>query len=100
MSSHDLNVERLRHAKVPRHKRLCSCCDKGAREDEMHLLECPAYAEVRGRFSDVFPASDGPVTETYMRAVMNPTTGEGWRRLAEFIICAMAKRTLILETKV
>ena len=48
MSSHDLNIERLRHAKakVPRHKRLCSCCDQGAREDEMHLLECPAYAEV------------------------------------------------------
>ena len=51
-------------ATLPRHLRVCCKCVEGAVEDERHvLLECPAYASVRARFSDLYDGSDGDMAQ-------------------------------------
>ena len=99
MSSHDLNIERLRHRRVPRHLRICTCCTAEMREDELHVLECSAYADIRARFAHLFPEANGQPTETNMRRFMNPEHPALWRDLAEFLICVMAKRRELLEAQ-
>jgi hypothetical protein len=99
MSSHDLNINRMRHVNIARHNRVCTLCGGQAREDEMHLLECPTYQDVRGRFHMLFPGDNIQVDESYMRTFMNPGPDEGdkWRSLADFIICCMATRKDALD---
>jgi Reverse transcriptase (RNA-dependent DNA polymerase) len=85
MSAHHLNIERLRHKvpAVPRSRRFCSCCNAQAVEDEMHVLECPRYGALRDMFLDGHTQT--PMTDATMYAVMNPTTPDGWKRLAVFL---------------
>jgi hypothetical protein len=99
MGSHDLNIVRGRHAQVARHNRVCTLCDTQSREDEMHILECPAYQDVRDRFMGLFPAGFEQVDEASMRVIMNPGRDEGdkWRMLADFISCCMSVRKGVLE---
>ena len=99
MSSHDLNIVRGRHAQVARHNRVCTLCDTQSREDEMHILECPDYQDVRDRFIGLFPAGFQQIDEASMRVVMNPGRDEGdkWRMLADFISCCMSVRKGALE---
>jgi hypothetical protein len=65
----------------------------------MHILECPAYQDVRERFLGLFPDGFEHVDEASMRAVMNPGHDEGdkWRMLAEFLSCCMSVRKEALE---
>ena len=49
LGSHWLAVQQGRFARTPRHQRCCTHCP-GQREDELHLLECPRYAELRSRY--------------------------------------------------
>ncbi len=99
MSSHDLNIERLRHTRRPRNERLCECCDQQCVEDELHVFECPAYAHIRASFADLIPVPTPPCPEAYMRAFMNPTQPTQWPRLADFLIRVMTERTRILTVR-
>ncbi len=96
LSSHDLNIERLRHRRVPRHQRLCTCCTLNVVEDELHVLECPAYAGLRVTYADLLPNPIPENAETLMRAFMNPSEPAQWRRLADFLSLVMHERTRIL----
>jgi sorting nexin-29 len=105
MSYHKLNIEVQRRSQVARHDRLCTCCQMGMIEDEYHMMhECPAYATIRSRFTDVIPARlpfEG--IDAHMMRTMNPTAfdeseiPQAWKRLADFIINAMAARVTALE---
>ena len=107
MSFHKLNIEVQRRFpnRVARHNRLCTCCEMRLVEDEYHMLhECPAYTDIRARFADVIcdrqPEED---IDTHMLRTMNPTAfdnigiARAWRRLADFIICAMAIRHAAMQ---
>ena len=51
MSSHKLNIEIGRYARVDRADRLCSKCSLGVMGDEIHfLLECSAFYTSRESF--------------------------------------------------
>ena len=84
---------------MARHNRLCTLCDTQSREDEMHILECPFYQDVRDRYHRLFPAGFERVDEASMRAVMSPGPDEGdkWRLLADFLSCCMSVRKEALE---
>ena len=101
MSSHDLNIELMRHApnRRPRQFRLCRCCDAGAREDEMHVLDCEAYRDIRATYADVFDVPHDPNPDAFMLHVMNPGhDARAWSRLANLLINIMARRKSILDS--
>ena len=52
MGAHRLNVEseRWRRPHVPRSQRICKCCKMGVVEDELHILYCPLYIDLRFKF--------------------------------------------------
>ena len=92
LGSHWLQIEQGRHAKPKqrRGQRTCQWCSgQGRREDEAHLLECPHYTELRARLMPEFEAGwdYGQFKDADVRAVFTPTTGEGWSKLAEFLLC-------------
>jgi hypothetical protein len=105
MSFHKLNIEVLRRSRVARHNRLCTCCQMGVVEDEYHMLhECPRYADIRNRFTDVLPAKQPDENiDAHMMRTMNPITFDetgiprAWKRFADFLISAMAVRHDTLE---
>ena len=96
MSFHKLNIETGRHGRgahrVMCANRFCRCCDTNAREDELHIFECAAYAGLRAQFSDI--VSELPVNDldVWMRRTMNPVGQRSWQRLADFLIMVMAVR--------
>lgn len=93
LGSHDLNIERQRHAGVVRSRRWCTCCALRVREDELHILECPAYSALRSQYSDLpFPA--GQATESDLRRLLNPDDNTKWPRVACFLSSVMRERTL------
>ena len=50
-SDHVLEIEKGRHHKIPRDKRICRVCHEGAIEDEEHfLLKCIAYRRLREKY--------------------------------------------------
>jgi hypothetical protein len=97
MCGHQLNIEAMRHRRVPRAERLCTLCGAGAVEDELHVFECQAYAGLRLRFGfDTEDEWGDP--DSYMRAIVNPgnVTSE-WRRLASFLIAVFAHRESLIH---
>ena len=49
-----------RHLHLPRHRRVCRLCHTGALGDERHmLLECPALADLRDKFSTLVVECSG-----------------------------------------
>lgn len=89
-----------RGQRVARNDRVCTCCTVGAREDEMHFIQCDAYAGVRARYPDLFEGfsplpswGDGD-----MRSFMNRGHDKGaWNRLADMLIEMEAERKNKLE---
>jgi hypothetical protein len=63
MSAHWLNCERMRVAadgrNLPRSCRICPCCKYQVREDEMHILECTHYNDMRLRYCSLFRSKHG-----------------------------------------
>ena len=103
MSSHDLNIEAMRHHpyRRPRSSRICPCCNTNSREDEMHIFECDAYQDIRDDFADILEVHDTGNLDTYMLQTMNPGHDQhGWYRLANFLVKVMAKRTASLADAV
>ena len=53
LSAHKLNIEVGRHHNVPRENRLCSSCNMGVIEDELHfVLHCTRYSSLRKSLFD------------------------------------------------
>ncbi len=71
-------------------------CHMQAREDEMHLLECPAYEDIRLAFQDMFANMDGalwPMTDSRMYELMyqcNDMTS--WNRFADYLMRVFGAR--------
>ena len=109
MGSHWLNSEKHRLVAgvfIPRSQRLCACCHFNSREDEMHLLECPFYNDIRLRFQTLFCSDQDPglmtwnmqVSDADMRTFMNGSTREFWNDLANFLLACRKKRQVFLDT--
>ena len=81
MGSHWLEVQRGRGERTQRAARCCRAC-AGCVEDELHVLECPRYADVRMQLG-VLP---NVWTDAAVRKVMNRKTEEEWRKLADFLV--------------
>ena len=96
MSFHRLNIETGRHDRVMRANRLCRCCAAGAREDELHIFECAAYADLRAQFADIITQIPTNDVDSWMRKTMNPLDHGSWQKLANFFIMVMAVRERIL----
>lgn len=99
MRAHALNIER--HG-IARAARVCQCCvgadgRHSCIEDEMHVLECPAYEQLRQQFLDVLGAARMPVTDADMHTVMNPTDPSQWRRLALFLLKVFEIRNMCAD---
>ena len=106
MGVHWLNSECMRKGAdgrmVARSDRVCPCCSSGAREDEMHILECPHYQDIRLRYSGLFPVvEDGVVVwdDDCMNKLMN---GDGsrrfWNRLASFLLACKRSRAKVVAS--
>jgi hypothetical protein len=93
---HHLNIETLRWGvnRTPRSQRICKCCNLGVREDELHLMFCPYYFDIRCDFDIHMPIS-AISDDSSMRHVMNHTP---WPKLASFLIACFDKRKKFLET--
>ena len=97
-----LNTE-TRRAGQPRSARHCNLCDMHIREDELHVFECPAYAELRAEFADVVAtiASTSPTVDIDMRMMMDKgNDAHAWQRLAMFVHRAMKHRASVLAARV
>lgn len=87
LGSHWLEIQRGRCSKprVSRRNRVCSSCTTV--EDELHVLECPLYADARTALGQL------PHTwsDASIKAFYNKTSGSDWRSLAYFL--ASCRRT-------
>jgi hypothetical protein len=97
MSAHVLGIERGRHQRIPRGRRFCTCCTDDVVEDEMHVFECPAYADLRQEYAELFGLANVPLTDNAMYTMMNPSTPSHWRGLAGFLIKAFDKRSGLIN---
>ncbi len=73
--------------KIARSLRVCSCCDMGKVEDEMHLmLECPLYGaqrEIMLRTRGI--AGIATVDADNMRMMVNGKNSSEWKAIARYI---------------
>lgn len=97
-----LNIDRQRYGpgRRPRSERVCECCAAHIREDELHVFECTAYADLRLRYHDVvhdIDASAGQVDGNMYSMVNKGHNGRAWRRFAQFIYHTKSIRTRILH---
>jgi hypothetical protein len=97
MGVHWLNIDAGRmHNCMPRSQRLCKCCDLRSREDELHVLSCPLYRELRAQYTEtVFREQIGEAAvrdmDLLMKTCMNPPAKmyeykDYWEDLAGFLI--------------
>jgi hypothetical protein len=95
-----LNIEQLRYGVHRRERadRVCPCCDWRVVEDELHVLECPAYESLRQRFSDVVSTLDRTrVRDSHMHSMMDKgCLTQEWRRLAQFLYSCQKERLAIV----
>jgi len=102
MGSHWLNVETQRFEKqhVPRGLRICKCCNLHCREDELHMIYCPFYTDLRYQYNLTFQGfqtdEDGAM-KRYMNGVWRPKNADVcaaafWKKMGPFIYLCMLKR--------
>ena len=79
---HWLATEKGRVEVAGRSRRVCRCCTKGEREDELHLLFCDAYEQIRNELPIVFESDvykklhdsykdNGSMVDACMNMMMN-----------------------------
>ena len=76
MGAYRLNIELERRPHVPRTlggqssvNRSCRCCNLGVVEDELHIMYCPFYTDLRFQFN-IFLRGGGQIDHS-MRALVN-----------------------------
>jgi hypothetical protein len=83
LGAHWLRIQQDRGRAVARDRRVClHCMDKV--EDELHLLECPLYAQARAT-AGLEGRPDGGWTDEGVRQAFTCTTAESWQKLASFL---------------
>jgi hypothetical protein len=92
MGAHRLNVEseRWRRPHVPRSQRICRCCNLGVVEDELHLMYCPLYTDVRFQYK-IHLRGIGQIDHS-MHALMNANDYDGWHALSNYLIACFKRR--------
>ena len=105
LGSHGLNIDagrRLGGVRVPRVQRLCPCCVMCEVEDELHVVQCPAYVDIRQRFADLFEGLPNVHTwgDTELRRFMNRGNSKNdWNMLADMLICMGVRRKRMMENE-
>ena len=96
MGAHRLNVEseRWKFPVIPRSQRICQCCNLGVVEDELHLLYCPFYTDLRSQYN-IHLRGLGQIDYS-MRDIMNPCNYDGWLSLAGFLLACFKKRDSLI----
>jgi hypothetical protein len=98
MGAHDLNIESMRRRGVGRQNRVCQLCEAGVVEDEMHVLECPAYDDLRSQYQGVLGSRvQYPLSDDDMHRCMNPSGAQDWRRLGAFLYRVFKRRSELTE---
>ena len=93
----NIRVGRLAGRRARRGERVCQMCSQGVVEDELHLMECPAYEHHRQRNKALCARPEGGWTDSIFRERMNGATREHWQGVADFVGCCMDTRAQKLE---
>jgi hypothetical protein len=95
---HCLNIRggRLAGNRVRRSEQVCQLCKHGV-EDEMHVMECPAYEQHRQKNQALCARPEGGWTDQEFRGRMNGATQEHWEGLAAFLRSCLDTRAQMLE---
>jgi hypothetical protein len=97
MATHKLKINEHNINRDDRCCHLCALQGNHEREDEMHLLSCPHYADIRLEFHDVIPEYNNNISDQDMYNIMNKGTDSvAWNRLALFIRRVFDKRSQLL----
>jgi hypothetical protein len=94
---------------VDRSARRCRCCDNNDREDELHLVVCPAYEVLRVRFPQVFGISafrtlheawknGAPALDTLFKTFVTQHSEAFWYHMACYLEHSRHIRDSILAT--
>jgi hypothetical protein len=100
-----LNCESMRNTHPARSTRHCARCNLCDIEDEVHVLICPSYTDLRSRFQDVFGTHAyiklkvcfdsgcyGSELDKAMAQFMNVQDVPFWRCFAEYLMCVKSRR--------
>jgi hypothetical protein len=93
-----LNIETLRYTGTPRSDRLCNCCNSQCREDELHMITCALYSDIRAGYPELFPVWLDLSSDSAVREFMNPPLNPSgfWEEFAIFLMACRERRTLHL----
>jgi hypothetical protein len=84
---------------VPRSMRACPFCGASssrAREDEMHIFECPHYADLRGYYNPT--VSSHHMSDVDMKMMLNGgNNAKFWSRFANFLIRCRDRRSISVD---
>jgi hypothetical protein len=102
LGSHGLNIDAGRRragVRVPRVQRTCQCCVLGEIEDELHLVQCPLYIDIRRSYIELFAGY--PNVHTWDDAMFRRFMHRGnnrneWNQLADMLIGMFARRENML----
>jgi exonuclease III len=96
MGSHWLNSEmgRFRNNMVPRSQRICTCCCLHDREDEVHILICPFYNNIRSMFVELLCFPSNTDVDLSMNQCMNNFVNykNFWHNMSNFLIRCKTQR--------
>ena len=69
---------------------MCRCCRMGVVEDELHLLYCPFYTDLRYQYN-IHLRGAGHIDHS-MWSIMNNHDSYGWQSLAYFLLACFKRR--------
>jgi hypothetical protein len=97
MGAHKLSINDHSINRDDRICRVCASHDRHVREDEMHILCCPGYLDLRHEFQDVVPDLNDNISDSAMHKIMNKgNDSAAWNRLALFIRRVYEVRTRLM----
>jgi hypothetical protein len=92
MGAHRLHVEseRWRRPHIPRSQRVCQCCKLGVVEDELHLMYCPYYTDLRFQYN-IHLRGTGQIDHS-MHVLVNAYDCDSWHDLSNYLIACFKRR--------
>lgn len=95
----DIEIRRFRD-RTSRSLRVCRCCTEGVREDEMHILTCPLYQDIRISCGLTLPSEIA--SDADMNGAVNPPlgcheVGVFWYGLANYLVKCKVHRDVFLR---
>jgi hypothetical protein len=100
MGCHWLNIDtgRMGSVHVPRIRRICTCCDSGEREDELHLLDCPVYAGLRQEHVVDVDIDDEDDARMRNFMLLPEQCHDHWSKIAKFLLKSKVVRNLAITS--